>query len=116
MMMKAFGMYVDGLVIMHLDNDKQNNRLDNLQMGTSQGNATGKKPVTIHIRREDGTVTNTYESESDAARLTGIVRPTIRKNRKRQRPGSPLVFTTTQSGITFAATTPFSAAGETESP
>jgi len=105
MMMKAFGIYVDGLVIMHLDNYKQNNRLDNLQMGTSQANATGKKPVVIHIRREDGTVTNTYESESDAARLTGIPLPTIR--RKRQRPGSPRVFTTTRNGIKFAATTPF---------
>ena len=56
MMMKAFGRYVDGLVIMHLDNYKQNNRLANLQMGTSRDNATGKKPVVIHIRREDGTV------------------------------------------------------------
>ena len=109
MMMKAFGVYVDGLVIMHLDNDKQNNRLDNLQMGTSQANATGKNPVTVHIRREDGTEdTTTYESERDAARLTGICHQTI--NRKRQRPGSPRGFTTTQSGITFAATTPFSAA------
>ena len=109
MMMKAFGKYVDGLVIMHLDNYKQNNRLDNLQMGTSQANATGKKPVTIHIRREDGTEdTTTYESERDAARLTGVCHRTI--NSKRQRSGSPRVFTTTQSGITFAATTPFSAA------
>ena len=109
MMMKAFGKYVDGLVIMHLDNYKQNNRLDNLQMGTSQANATGKKPVTIHIRREDGTEdTTTYESERDAARLTGVCHQTI--NSKRQRSGSPRVFTTTQSGITFAATTPFSAA------
>ena len=116
MMMKAFGMYVDGLVIMHLDNYKQNNRLDNLQMGTSRDNATGKKSVTIHIRREDGTEDmTTYESESDAARVTGICHQTI--NRKRQRPGSPpSVFTTTRNGITFAATTPFSAAEESEPP
>ena len=101
MMMKAFGMYVDGLVIMHLDDDKQNNQLVNLQMGTSRANATGKKPVTVSIQREDGTVSaNTYESESDAARLTGIAQPTI--NRKRQRPGSSSVFTTTRTGITFA--------------
>ena len=116
MMMKAFGRYVNGLVIMHLDNYKQNNRLDNLQMGTSRDNATGKKSVTVHIRREDGTEdTTTYESERDAARLTGICRSTIHK--KRQRPGSPpSVFTTTRSGIKFAATTPFSAAEETEPP
>ena len=99
---------------MHLNDDKQDNRLANLQMGTSRDNATGKQTVTIHIQREDGTVTNTYESESEAARLTGIAKSTI--NSKRQRPGSPRVFTTTQSGITFAATTPFSAAGETEPP
>ena len=107
--------FEDGLV-MHLDNDKQNNRLVNLQMGTSQGNATGKKPVTVHIRREDGTMdTTTYESERDAARLTGICHQTI--NRKRQRPGSPpSVFATTRNGIKFAATTPFSAAEETEPP
>jgi len=108
MMMKAFGKYVDGLVIMHLDNYKQNNRLDNLQMGTSRDNATGKKPVTIHTRREDGTEDmTTYESDSDAARLTGIAKSTIHDNRGQQRPGSPRVFTTTQSGIRFAATTPF---------
>jgi len=108
MMMKAFGMYVDGLVIMHLDDDRQNNRLANLRMGTSRDNAVGKKPVTVHTRREDGTVDKTtYESERDAARLTGIAQPTIRNNRKRQRSGSPLVFATTRNGITFAATTPF---------
>ena len=107
MMMKAFGVYVDGLVVMHLDDDKQNNRLANLQMGTSQGNAAGKKPVTIHIQREDGTVTNTYESEREAARRTGITHQTIRENRERQRPGSSSVFTTTRTGITFKATTPF---------
>ena len=104
MMMKAFGRYVDGLVIMHLDDDKQNNRLDNLQMGTSRDNATGKKSVTIHIRREDGTEDmTTYESVRDAARLTGICHSTISYNRGQQRPGSPpRVFTTTQSGIRFA--------------
>jgi len=114
MMMKAFGIYEDRLVVMHLDDDKQNNRLANLQMGTSQANAVGKKPVIVHIQREDGTVTNTYESEREAARLTGIAQPTI--NRKRQPPGSPTVFTTTRNGITFAATTPFPAAVESGPP
>ena len=117
MMMKAFGRYVDGLVIMHLDNYKQNNRLDNLQMGTSRDNATGKKPVTIHIRREDGTMDTTmYESERDAARLTGIFQQTINYNRGQQRPGSPRVFATTRNGITFAATTPFPTGAESGPP
>ena len=117
MMMKAFGKYVDGRVIMHLDNDKQNNRLVNLQMGTSQGNAAGKKPVVVHIRREYGTMdTTTYESECDAARTTGIAQTTISYNRGRQRPGSPSVFTTTRNGVMFAATTPFSAGEESGPP
>ena len=107
MMMKAFGTHGDNLVVMHLDDDKQNNRLANLQMGTSGDNAAGKKPVTIHIRNEDGTVsTNTYESECEASRRTGIVRPTINWNRKRQRPGSSPVFTTTRAGVTFTADPP----------
>ena len=116
MMMKAFGVYVDNLVVMHLNDDKQDNRLANLQMGTSRANAAGKKTVTIHIQREDGTVTNTYESESEAARLTGIARWTIHENKERQRPGSPPVFTTTRNGITFAATTPFPAGVESGPP
>ena len=102
MMMKAFGTHGDNLVVMHLDDDKQNNRLANLQMGTSGDNAAGKKPVTIHIRNEDGTVTTTYESECEAARRTGIANTTIRENRELQRPGSSHIFTTTRTGIKFA--------------
>jgi hypothetical protein len=104
MMMQAFGMHVDGFVVMHLDNDRQNNRLTNLCMGTSKENAAGKIPVTIHIRHDDGTVVEkTYESECEAARITGIAGQTIGRNRKRQRPDSPLEYSTTRNGITFAA-------------
>ncbi len=39
MMMKAFGKHVDGRVVMHLDDDKENAALENLQMGTSSENA-----------------------------------------------------------------------------
>ena len=35
--------------------------------------------------------------------MTGIAGPTIGKNRKRQRPNSPLEYSRTQDGITFAA-------------
>ena len=106
MMMKAFDKYVDGLVVMHVDNDKENNRLTNLRMGTSEDNAVGKQAVQIHIRHADGTVATTYRSECEAARAIGIHRWTIHQNRKRQRSGSPIVFTTTKRGITFAATDP----------
>ena len=106
MMMIAFDMYVDGLVVMHGDDNKENNRLTNLRMGTSEDNAVGKKAVQIHIRHADGTVTTTtYRSEREAARSAGIYQPTINANRKRQRPGSPLVFSTSR-GITFAACDP----------
>ena len=104
MMMKAFGMYADGLVVMHLDDQKENNRLSNLKMGTYEDNAAGKKAVQIHIQHADGTVTTaTYRSECEAARRTGIPQPTIHRNRKRQRPGLPLVFSTSR-GRVFAAT------------
>ena len=104
MMMKAFDEYVDGLVVMHVDNDKENNRLTNLEMGTSEDNAWRQHAVQIHIPHADGTVATTYRSECEAARAIGICQPTIRQNRKRQRPGTPLVFSTTRDGITFAAT------------
>jgi len=70
------------------------------------------------LRRPNGTVLTpmSYESEREASRLTGIFQPTISYNRGQQRPGSPSVFTTTRNGITFAATTPFSAAEESEPP
>jgi hypothetical protein len=105
MMTKAFGTYVDGLVVMHGDGKKQNNQLSNLKMGSSEANAEGKKAVQIHIPHEDGTVATTYRSEREAARRTGMSGPTINQNRKRQRPNSPLVFSTSR-GCVFAATDP----------
>ena len=106
MMTKAFGTYEDGLVVMHGDGKKQNNQESNLKMGSSEANAEGKKAVQIHIPHADGTVVATmYRSQSEAARRTGIHQSTIHKNRKRQRPNSPLVFSTSRR-ITFAATDP----------
>ena len=90
---------------MHLDNDKENNALSNLQMGTSEENADGNA-VQITIQHADGTeVATTYRSESEAARRVGIHQPTVHKNRKRQRPDSPRKFSTS-NGIKFAATDP----------
>jgi hypothetical protein len=106
MMMRAFRKYVTGLVVMHMDDDKENNALSNLKMGTSEENGVGNA-VQITIQHADGTeVATTYRSENEAARRVGISPSTIRKNRKRQRPDSQLEFTTTKGGIEFAATDP----------
>ena len=106
MMTKAFCTYEDGLVVMHWDGDKQNNQLSNLKMGSSEANAEGKKAVQIHIPHADGTVVATmYRSQSEAARRTGISLTTISDNRNRQRPNSPIVFSTSRGSV-FAATDP----------
>ena len=101
---KAFGVYDDGKVVMHLDDDKQNNRLENLRMGTHSENAWRMNAVTIHIPDQ---APQTFTSECEAVRRTGIPGTTIRRNRGQQRPAEPLVYSTTRSGITFAATDPF---------
>jgi hypothetical protein len=106
MMMRAFDKYRNGLVVMHMDNYKENNALSNLKMGTSEANADGKKAVQITIQHADGTeVATTYRSECEAARRVGISQTTVHQNRKRQRPGSQLDFSTSH-GIKFAATDP----------
>ena len=106
MMMIAFGKYKNGLVVMHMDNYKENNALSNLQMGTNEENADGNA-VQITIQHADGTeVPTIYRSESEAARRVGIHQRTVNDNRKRQRPDSPRKFSTTKRGIKFAATDP----------
>ena len=98
MMMRAFGKYSNGLVVMHLDNDKENNALSNLQMGTNEENGVGNA-VQITIQHADGTeVATIYRSESEAARRVGDSSTTVHKNRKRQRPDSPRKFSTTKAG------------------
>ena len=105
MMMRAFDKYRNGSVVMHMDNDKENNALSNLQMGTSEENADGNA-VQITIQHADGTeVATIYRSECEAARCVEISQSTIGWNRKRQRPDSPRKFSTSH-GIKFAATDP----------
>ena len=105
MMMRAFDKYRDGLVVMHMDNYKENNALSNLKMGTSEENADGNA-VQITIQHADGTdVATTYRSESEAARRVGIHLSTVHRNRHSQRPDSPRKFSTSH-GIKFAATDP----------
>ena len=107
MMMRAFGKYKNGLVVMHMDNYKENNALSNLKMGTNEDNAWRQYAVQIRIQHADGTeVATIYRSERDAARRVGISPMTVHQNRKRQRPDSPRKFTTTKRGIKFAATDP----------
>ena len=90
-----------GLVIMHLDDNKQNNALENLEVGTYSQNAHKKSPVEIRI---DGGDPQTFPSEAEAARVTGIPRTAIRYNRKRKHDGNPQSSTTRGSSpITFIA-------------
>ena len=73
MMMRAFGKYKNGLVVMHMDNYKENNALSNLKMGTNEENGVGNA-VQITIQHADGTeVATIYRSESEAARRVGII-------------------------------------------
>ena len=91
-----------GLVIMHKNDDKQDNRLENLRVGTSSDNAHKKSPVEICI---DGGDPQTFPSEAEAARVTGIHQSTIQMNRKRKHDGNPQSTTTRgPSPITFTAT------------
>jgi hypothetical protein len=97
MMMKAFGIYKEGLDVMHLDHDRQNNALKNLMMGTRRENANKKTGLSVTIRGQEPVA---FQSIRDAMRVTGIERSTLTQNAKRQRPGSPLVFSTSR-GIEF---------------
>ena len=73
MMMRAFGKYNNGLVVMHMDNYKENNALSNLKMGTNEENGVGNA-VQITIQHADGTeVATIYRSESEAARRVEIL-------------------------------------------
>ena len=66
---------------MHMDNDKENNALSNLQMGTNEENGDGNA-VQITIQHADGTeVATIYRSECEAARRVGIDRPTINEQK-----------------------------------
>ena len=104
-MMRAFGKYKNGLVVMHMDNYKENNALSNLKMGTNEENGVGNA-VQITIQHADGTeVATIYRSESEAARRVGLShRPSTRTenvNDPTRRASSRRV-----RGIKFAATDP----------
>jgi len=99
MMMKAFGKYVKGKVVMHLNNDKEDNRLENLRMGTSSENAHNSKAVTVHLSGQDPQL---FPSMREAARTIGVCPRTLNKNKKRNRESGDPVYSTS-NGIKFAA-------------
>jgi len=100
MVMKAFGKYVKGKVVMHLNNDKEDNRIANLRMGASAENAWRTNPVTVHLPGQDP---QSFPSECEAARSIGVNRATLHDNmkRNRKRSGDPLY--STSKGIRFTA-------------
>jgi len=100
MVMIAFGKYVKGKVVMHLNDRKEDNRLENLRMGTSSENAHNPKAVTVHLPGQDP---RSFPSECEAARSIGVHRTTLRKNRDKnsKRSGDPVYVTS--KGIKFAA-------------
>jgi len=100
MVMIAFGKYVKGKLVMHLNDRKDDNRLENLRMGTSSENAHNSKAVTVHLPGQDPQL---FPSERDAARTIGVHPDTLRYNKKRNtdRSGDPVY--STSKGIKFAA-------------
>ena len=77
-----------GRVIMHKNDDKQDNRLENLEVGTHSKNAHKKSPVEICI---DGGDPQTFPTEREAARVTGCLlytSPSPRDQRGSRMPSS----------------------------
>jgi len=100
MVMVAFGKYVKGKVVMHLNDRKEDNRLENLRMGTSSENAHNPKAVTVLLPGQDP---RSFPSENEAARTIGVSQSTLNWNKERnsKRPGDPVY--STSNGIKFAA-------------
>ena len=103
MVMKAFGKYVKGKVVMHLNNDKEDNRLANLRMGTSAENAWRTNPVTVHLPGQDP---KSFPSENEAAQTIGVHLSTLNWNKERNSKRSGELIYSTSKGIKFAAVKP----------
>jgi hypothetical protein len=102
MMCRAFGTYEEGKVVMHLDDNKENNALENLRMGTHVDNVWKTSAVTVHIEGEEP---RTFPSEREAARATGISPKSIHDNHKRNREAGKLVYSTCRAlRIRYAVT------------
>ena len=99
MVMKVFGEYIKGMVVMHKDDNKQHNGLDNLRMGTAAENAHNSMAMTV--QNPDGT-TRAYGSRNEAARDLGIGKSSLSRNRKRNRDSPELCYSETRKGVRFA--------------
>jgi len=101
MVMIAFGKYVKGKVVMHLNDRKEDNRLANLRMGTSAQNAHNPKAVTVLLPGQDP---QSFPSAREAARSIGVDRRTLNRNREQNTDRSGELIYSTSKGIKFAAT------------
>jgi len=77
--MTAFnGIIGDGLVVNHIDSDRKNNRLDNLEIVTYSGNSIhaiisgSKSAVPVRQLSLNGHIINEFSSIRNAASATGI--------------------------------------------
>ena len=95
MVMKVFGQYIKGMVVMHKDDNKQHNGFDNLRMGTKQDNACRTNGVTIH---RPGQTPRWYRTEREAARKIGVYQTALNRNRKRNRDSPELCYSETRKG------------------
>lgn len=99
MVMKVFGEYIKGMVVMHKDDNKQHNGFDNLRMGTAAENAHNSMAMTV--QNPDGT-TRAYGSRNEAARDLGISVSELNRNRKRNLDSPELCYSKTRKGVRFA--------------
>ncbi len=99
MVMKVFGEYIKGMVVMHKDDNKQHNGFDNLRMGTAAENAHNSMAMTVQF--PDGT-TRAYRSYKQAASELGIGKTSLLRNRKRNRDSPELCYSETRKGVRFA--------------
>jgi len=100
MVMKVFGDYIKGMVVMHGEDKKQDNRLENLSMGTAAENAQYCS-MAMTVQNPDGT-RQAFPSQVEAARVLDISVTALVTNRKRNRDSPELCYSETREGVRFA--------------